>query len=145
MSFSDFFTDNGQRIARQHYLNLIEVFKINGKVSKEELALLQKEGRKFGLTDPEIDKLINQPSDHPYHAPYSLEDKFEQLYNVVEMVLADENVSDNEIRLLRKFAVEVGFDDRAIEILKDVLIEGIRQQKSEETLFKEFKSKLFKG
>jgi uncharacterized protein YihD (DUF1040 family) len=61
------------------------------------------------------------------------------------MVLADENVSDNEIRLLRKFAVEVGFDDRAIEILKDVLIEGIRQQKSEETLFKEFKSKLFKG
>jgi uncharacterized protein YihD (DUF1040 family) len=145
MSFSDFITEHGNRVARQHYLNLIEVFKVNGKISPEEFALLHKEGRKFGLSEPEIDGLINQKSHHPYHAPYSLDDKFEQLYNVTEMMLADESVSDRELKLLRKFAVEVGFDDRAIEILKDVLIQGIKNHESEEKLLEKFKIEFFKG
>ena len=144
MNFSDFVTDSGKTIAKQHYLNLIEVFKIDGKVNPAELALLQKEGRKFGLTEPEIDRLISQTSYSSYHAPYSLDEKFEQLYNVAEMVLADDTVTDNELRLLRKFATEVGFDDRAIDILRDVLIGGIRNHESEEVLFERFKSELFK-
>lgn len=144
MSFSDFVTDHGNRIAKQHYLNLIEVFKVDGVISPEEFALLHKEGRKFGLTDEEIDKLITRKSDHPFHAPYSLEEKFEQLYNITEMMLADESVTEAEGKLLRKFAVEVGFDDRAIEILRDVLINGIRNHESEEVLFTRFKKELFK-
>jgi len=144
MSFNDFTTDHGRTIAKQHYLNLIEVFRMNGKTSQAEYDLLKKEGAKFGLTDPEIERLIHQPSQQAYHAPYSLEDKFEQLYNVAEMVLADENVTDDEIRLLRRFAIEVGFDDRAIDILRDVLIGGIRNKENEEVLLKKFKKELFK-
>ena len=144
MSFSDFVTGHGNRIAKQHYLNLIDVFKVDGKISSEEFALLHKEGRKFGLTCGEIDKLINQKSYHPYHAPYSLEEKFEQLYNVTEMILADDSVSEGEYKLLRRFAVEVGFDDRAIEILKDVLINGVRNHESEEVLLARFRKELFK-
>ncbi len=60
------------------------------------------------------------------------------------MVLADENVTDDEIRLLRRFAIEVGFDDRAIDILRDVLIGGIRNSESEEVLLKKFRKELFK-
>jgi uncharacterized tellurite resistance protein B-like protein len=144
MSFSDFTTDHGRTIGRQHYLNLIEVFRINGKTSPAEYELLKKEGVKFGLTDEEIERLIHQTSHEPYHAPYSLEDKFEQLYNVAEMVLADDDVTDDEIRLLRRFAIEVGFDDRAIDILRDVLIGGIRNKENEEVLLKKFKKELFK-
>ena len=144
MSLSDFTTDHGRTIAKQHYLNLIEVFRMNGKTSQAEYDLLKKEGVKFGLTDPEIERLIHQSHHEPYHAPYSLEDKFEQLYNVAEMVLADENVTDDEIRLLRRFAIEVGFDDRAIDILRDVLIGGIRNNESEEVLLKKFRKELFK-
>jgi len=44
MSFSDFTTDHGRTIGRQHYLNLIEVFRINGKTSPAEYELLKKEG-----------------------------------------------------------------------------------------------------
>jgi uncharacterized tellurite resistance protein B-like protein len=144
MSFTDFITDYGNRVAKQHYLNLIDVFKVDGIISPEEYSLLHKEGRKFGLTDPEIDRLISQKSNEPYHAPYSLEEKFEQLYNVTEMILADDSVSEGEYKLLRKFAVEVGFDDNAIEILKDVLINGVRNHESEEVLFDRFRRELFR-
>ena len=47
---------------------------------------------KFGLTEPEIDNLINPEKDHLYHPPYSLEDKFDYIYNMAEKsFLADHN------------------------------------------------------
>jgi len=39
---------------------------------------------KFGLTEPEIDNFINPEKDHLYHPPYSLEDKFDYIYNMAE-------------------------------------------------------------
>jgi uncharacterized tellurite resistance protein B-like protein len=107
------------------------------------MAILHKEGTRFGLTDSEIDKLIEQEKDHHYHPPYSLDEKFEDLYYISEMILADGEVSDTEAKLLRRFAVEVGFDDRAIEILKDVMINGIRNKESEEDILKKFRKQLF--
>lgn len=108
------------------------------------MAILHKEGRRFGLIDSEIDQLIEKEKDHHYHPPYSLDDKFEDLYYISEMILADDDVSEAEAKLLRRFAVEVGFDDRAIEILKDVLIGGIRRKEPEDEILKKFKAELFK-
>ena len=143
MSFSDFITNHGVKVPKVHYLHLIQVARADGKIDKQELAILHKEGRRFGLTDAEIDHLIEKEKDHHYHPPYSLDDKFEDLFYISEMILADDEVSEDEARLLRRFAVEVGFDDRAIEILKDVMINGIRNKESEEEILKKFKKQLF--
>jgi uncharacterized tellurite resistance protein B-like protein len=144
MSFSDFVTNHGIKVPKVHYLHLIQVARADGKIDRQELAILHKEGRRFGLTDAEIDQLIEKEKDHHYDPPYSLDDKFEDLFYISEMILADDNVSDDEAKLLRKFAVEVGFDDRAIEILKEVLIGGIRRKESEEEILAKFKKELFK-
>lgn len=144
MSFSDFVTNHGIKVPKVHYLHLIQVARADGKIDRKELAILHKEGRRFGLTDAEIDQLIEKEKDHHYHPPYSLDEKFEDLFYITEMILADDNVSDDEAKLLRKFAVEVGFDDRAIEILKEVLIGGIRRKESEEEILAKFKKELFK-
>jgi len=144
MSFSDFITNHGIKVPKVHYLHLIQVARADGKIDSQEMAILHKEGRRFGLKDAEIDQLIEKEKDHHYHPPYSLDDKFEDLFYITEMILADDNVSDDEAKLLRRFAVEVGFDDRAIEILKEVLIGGIRRKESEEEILKKFKAELFK-
>ena len=144
MSFSDFVTGHGSRISKQHYLNLIDVFKVDGKINPDEFVLLHKEGRKFGLTDGEIDKLINEKSYHPFHAPYSLEEKFEQLYNVATMILADEIVTEEEKKALKRIALEAGFNEEVIERLRPILIDGIQNNESEESILAKFKSELFK-
>jgi hypothetical protein len=82
MSFSDFETDYGKKINKSHYITLIQVCRIDGKIGPEELKMLHNEGRKFGLTDPEIDQLIEGEKYQEYHTPYSLDEKFAQLYNV---------------------------------------------------------------
>jgi len=144
MNFSDFITNHGKRVNKEHYIHLIQVSRSDGKIDPEELEILHKEGKRFGLTDPEIDKLIEEESHHHYHAPYSLHDKFEHLYNTAEMILADGVISEGEKKIIRRFAIEAGFSDKAIDKLLEILFEGVKKDESEEDLLDKFKSIMFK-
>jgi uncharacterized tellurite resistance protein B-like protein len=139
MNFTNFITHHGKRINREHYLHLVQVAKIDGKIEDSELELLHKEGRKFGLTDPEIDQMIESESANNYHPPYSLQDKFEQLYNVAEMILADDIITDSEKKMIKRFAIAAGFTNEQMTILIHHLFEGIRRGDDEETLFRAYK------
>jgi uncharacterized tellurite resistance protein B-like protein len=144
MSFSDFITDQGKKINKSYYITLIQVCRIDGKIDPAEMEMLHREGHKFGLTDPEIDKLIASESYNEYHTPYSLDEKFEQLYNVAVMILADNIVTEEEKKALRRIATEGGFNETAIESLRVILLEGIKNNESEEVLLARFKKELFK-
>jgi uncharacterized tellurite resistance protein B-like protein len=139
MSFTDYITNHGRRVNKQAFVHLIQVSKIDGELKKEEFDLLYKEGKKFGLTDPEIDHLIISESNSHYDVPYSLEEKFEHLYNMGEMILADNVVDEKERRIIKKFAIEAGFSDSKLAGLAEILIEGIRMNTEEEILFSKFK------
>ena len=144
MNFSDFITDNGKRVNKDHYIHLIQVSRADGHIDQAELEMLHKEGRKFGLTDPEIDKLIELEGSQHYNAPYSLDEKFEHLYNVAQMILADDVITEGEMKALRRFAIEAGFDDDAVDRLIEVLFTGIRENTDEEKILGSFKKALFR-
>lgn len=139
MNFSDFITDHGKKINKAYFIHLIQVSKIDGKISPTEMELLHKEGKKFGLTDPEIDHLVKSEKDHHYHPPYSLQEKFEHLYNVAVMILADDVVTESEMKIIRRFAIEAGFRDNVIDDLIELLLKGITKGEDEEKLFDEFR------
>jgi uncharacterized tellurite resistance protein B-like protein len=143
MNFTDFITDNGKRVNKEHFIHLIQVSEIDGKVSQSEMELLHKLGRKFGLTDPEIDTLIKSEFKNHYDPPYSLNHKFNQLYNIAEMILSDKEVAESEIRAVKRYAFAAGFKDKHINGLIDMLFEGIRNNKDEDSLLSDFKTLIF--
>ena len=142
MNFSDFITNHGKRVNKEAFIHLVRVSKTDGKINKEELDLLHKEGKKFGLTDPEIDKLIHSEKGHDYIPPYSLEEKFDHLFNIAEMILADEVVKEKEMKMIRRFAIEAGFENSKIDSIISLLLEGIKNNTSEEELFKKFRKSI---
>ena len=145
MNFADFIANNGKRVCKEYYIHLVQVSRADGKIGPEELEFLHKEGRKFGLTDPEIDNLIENEKDHQYTPPYSLDGKFNHLYNIAEMILADDVVTEEERKMIRRFAIEAGFDDSMVQTIVNHLLKGIEDGKNEETLLREFrKDHLFK-
>jgi hypothetical protein len=139
MNFTDFVTHHGKKVNKDYFITLIQVSKTDGSIAPVEMEMLHKEGKKFGLTDPEIDKLIQSESQQDYQAPYSLHEKFEHLYNVAVMILADEEVTDNEKKMLRRFSIEAGFSDSVIDKIIDLLLEGISKDETEEDLFERFR------
>jgi uncharacterized tellurite resistance protein B-like protein len=143
MNFSDFITNHGKRVKKEAFIHLVNVSRVDGKITSEELGLLHGEGKKFGLTDPEIDRLIESEREHHYHPPYALEDKFDHLYNIAELILSDNEISQKERKLIRRFAIEAGFSDEKIDELIEIIINGIRQETDEDELFRKFKTHLF--
>jgi hypothetical protein len=143
MNFTDFITNSGKRVRKEHYIQLVNVAKVDGKIAESELELLHKEGRKFGLTDPEIDKLIKTGDPHNYNPPYSLREKFDELCEIAEMILADDKITENEKKLMKKYAIAAGFTDHAIDKIIPFLLEGIKNGVDEDKLFHIFRKKHF--
>lgn len=139
MNFSDFITNHGKRVNKDAFIHLVQISRVDGKIMKEEFDLLHMEGKKFGLTDPEIDQLIDSEKGHNYNPPYSLEEKFDHLYNIAEMILADSVISDCEVRMIKRFAIEAGFNDSKIDSILEILFEGVKNDLSEEKLYKQFR------
>jgi uncharacterized tellurite resistance protein B-like protein len=142
MNFTDFITNHGKRVNKEAFIHLVQISKTDGRINKDELELLHKEGKKFGLTDPEIDHLIHTERDHHYHLPYSLQEKFDHLYKIAEMILADDKVKEEEIKMIKRFAIEAGFEYSKIDAVVKIIMDGVREDISEEALFNKFKKKL---
>lgn len=143
MNLSDSITIHGRRVNKEAFIHLLQVACTDRKMTDEEYKVLHKEGRRFGFTDPEIDELMKIERNHEYIPPYSLEEKFGHLYQVAQMVLADDVINECERKMLRKFAIEAGFSYDKIDDLINLLIEGVKNNEDEEQLFVKFKKKLF--
>jgi uncharacterized tellurite resistance protein B-like protein len=141
MSFADFITNQGKKVKKEHYIHLVQVAEIDGKIDKSEMDFLHREGRKFGLTEPEIDAIVDKERDFHYIPPYSLDEKFGELYSIALVILADGVITESEKRMMRRYAIAAGFSDNTIEKLMELLFKGIQSGLDEEDLLKEFRKK----
>lgn len=139
MAYSDFITNRGKRICIDYYIHLVQASRIDGKISKEELEMLHRKGKYFGLPDPEIDRIINMEKDHHYIPRYSLNGKFDDLYGITQIIFADGHISESEKRLLKKMCIESGFEDSKLDGIIEILVNGVKEDIDEEVLFDKFR------
>ncbi len=141
MSIVNYFDHHDRKAGKEHFLHLIQVAKADGVIDKAELEMLHKMGKRLGLTDPEIDELINKKDSKAFIPPYSLEERFHQLYDVVAMALADGVLFTNEVKMFKRMAIALNFSDEDVTKLLNLLVNGIKMDKGEEELLKIYKQK----
>lgn len=125
----------------EYFVHLVRVAKADDVISGNELELLHRIGKKLGFTAPEIEYLIETTGKSDYIPPYELSERFEQVYEIVKMTLADGIIEDNEVRLASGFAAKSGFKENEIPNLLVLLISGIKEGKDDEDLFEIYKKK----
>lgn len=139
MSILNFFEHSHKKDNVEYFVHLIHIAKADGIISSNESHLLYRIGKKLGFSDPEIEKLIQTSGKSDYIPPYELYKKFEKVYEIVNMTMADGIIDDREMTLAWSFAIKSGFKESEITALIHLLIEGIKHGKDEEDLFEEFK------
>ena len=139
MDILDHFDHPSKKQDKEHFMNLIQVALADGVLDKSESDMLHRFGRRMGFTDPEIDNLIEASSKTAYIPPYELSKRFEQVYDIVKMILADDVIDKNEMRLANGYATKSGFTEMEIPGLLSLLITGIKEGKDEDDLFEQFK------
>jgi hypothetical protein len=135
MSHLENFDHPQKKQNKEYFVHLVRIAKADDVVTHNESGLLVRIGKNLGFTDPEIDNLIKMTGKFDYDPPYELSKRFDQVYEIVKMTLADGVIDNSEMRLASGFAVKSGFSESEIPKLLVLLISGIKMGKDEETLF----------
>jgi hypothetical protein len=139
MNLLENFENPQKKQNKNYFVHLVRIAKADNVVTNNELELLVRIGKNLGFTDPEIDKLIETTGKFDYEPPYELSKRFNQVYEIVKMTLADEVIDKSEMRLASGFATISGFTDNEIPKLLVLLISGIKQGLEEDYLFEVYK------
>lgn len=142
MSILEHFDHPDKKQDKEHFKHLIEVAMADGNIDDIEMKMLHRLGKNMGFTDPEIDNLMESTKKSAYNPPYELAKRFEQLYGIVKMVLADEKIDNTEMRMASGLALKSGFAEGEIPALLNLLISGIREGEEEDELFKQYKKRI---
>ncbi|MCX6327434.1 MAG: hypothetical protein NT144_12425 [Bacteroidia bacterium] len=139
MSILNYFDHPIKKQNIDYFVHLVRIAKADDVISNHELELLHRIGKKLGFADPEINNLIESTGKSDFIPPYELSKRFDQVYEIVKMTLADGLVDNNEMHLARGFAIKSGFNENEIPNLLVLLIRGIKEGKDEEDLFELYK------
>jgi len=143
MSLIHYFDHHEKKIDKQHFLHLVQIAASDGMIDPSEMELLQRIGRRFGFTEPEVECMLASKETVIYTPPYELEKRFHQLYDLSMMMLADGTITDSELAHIRKLAISGGFKFEELDQLINLLVKGIKEGLDEEDLFTAYRKKRF--
>jgi len=142
MSLLEHFDHPDRKQDKEHFRHLVQIALADGIIEESEHKMLYRLGKNKGFTDPEIEELMKSTMKSAYNPPYELSKRFEQLYSIVKIIVADGKIEDSEMRLARGLALKSGFAEGEISALLSLLIEGIKEGVDDDDLFKQYKKKI---
>ncbi|WP_018342984.1 TerB family tellurite resistance protein [Cytophaga aurantiaca] len=119
---------------KSHIMNLVQLAKADGKISKSESGLLIKIGERNGVSAEEVFEMVDSSDDFFYKKPTNDEQRFDQLYDLVEMMRIDGEVSPKELTYTTEIAEKMGVRKAVAWILVQSLVDGMALDLSKEEL-----------
>jgi len=120
MSFADLYQTGERKQDMGHFRNLVLLAQVDGIIDDSELLLLNKIGQSIGLTYTQIGNILDNPKDYNVMPPVSKDERYENMIDLIRMVIADSMIDEKEAVMLERFAVQIGYKD-----IDDVDVESI--------------------
>ncbi len=96
---------------------LIALANIDGDFDGEEKTQIYMLGKANGLAKEEVDNLIDNPVPLPAVSTMTSDEKFDYLYNIVQLMKIDSQVYLSEIKYCEDLAEKLGFKRKVISTL----------------------------
>jgi len=111
MNFSEILNlfRQGKTGAKSHMKNLIEMAAVDGSFDAVEYDLLKVIAKRNGISDSQLKAINADPGDIKFEIPEDLSEKFRQLYDLVHMMLVDNEIHPEETKLCNLFAIKFGY------------------------------------
>ncbi|MEO9482899.1 MAG: TerB family tellurite resistance protein [Ekhidna sp.] len=96
---------------------LVQLANIDGDFAGEERDLIYMIGKANGVSESEIDSMVDNPEPLPPLSTMTEEDKFEYLFHLVQLMKIDSQVYLSEIKFCEELAEKIGFKRNVISQL----------------------------
>ncbi len=119
---------------RQHITLLATLIKLSyadGRLDEREWEIIQSVALKYGLNDPEGLKFLRK-NYHKYSldTPFSLDERIDQLYQLTRLVFADQKADENELKILHRAVISLGFPVDKADLIYQTALDLVRSGKS---------------
>ena len=115
-----------KKIIKSHIRHLVRLAKSDGILHSDELRFIKRVGKKNGLSEKEVDAIIQNPTSVDIVLPKTNDDKFHQIFDLVNLMLKDGEVNDAEIEFCMELANRLGFRKVIVGVLVSKIERGIR-------------------
>ncbi|MFV8225523.1 TerB family tellurite resistance protein [Christiangramia aquimixticola] len=115
MSFSDLFGSGEHLRNLSHFASIVNLAAVDGDINEQEEELLKRFARKLDINEEEYAKIIDNPLAFPLSGYNSIERRLERLHDLFKIIFADHEIDDEEMELIKKYAIGLGFSSQASE------------------------------
>ena len=131
------FESKEKKIIKSHVRHLVRLAKSDGIFHSDELRFIKKVGKKNGLTEKGIDGIIQNPTSVDIVLPKDNDDKFFQIFDLVNLMLKDGEVNDAEMEFCMELANRLGFRKVIVGVLVAKIERGIKEGLTRKQIRKE--------
>ncbi len=125
MSILDFFLSPTKKKGKSHLKNLMIMAMADGVLDDNEYQFLKNIASKYEISHNEVDKLkllIQKKNNFDIDSNIH---RFDQIFDLVKMMMADNHIDARELKMCKVFAVKTGFSSTIVDELVDTIIQNI--------------------
>ncbi|MEH6682334.1 MAG: TerB family tellurite resistance protein [Sediminicola sp.] len=113
MSFVDLYGNSEHRKNVAHFAAITSLASVDGALNAEETELLNRFAQKLDITEEEYKQVMETPNRYPIDPPINSEKRLERLYDLFRIVFVDHMIDEDELGLIKKYALGLGFTNEA--------------------------------
>ena len=134
-----FFDNEKIESDESHVRNLILMAKADNSIDKSELEVIFTVGKQRGFSKEEVIECIQDNKRTGLIKPEAVIEKFEQLHDLVLVMLADGVIEDDEMDFIVNFANKLGFRKVTSAFIVTYILEGREHDLSQRQIYNRIK------
>ena len=117
MSISDLYSSGFRERNCDHFASIVRVALSDGIINPKEKAFLDRLAKNLDISEEEYEKILENPTVYPINPPVFYEARLERLYDIGKMVYSDHIADDEEMNLMIRLAIGLGFTPGNVEFI----------------------------
>ncbi|NND14972.1 MAG: TerB family tellurite resistance protein [Eudoraea sp.] len=112
MPILDIYNHSEHRKNLAHFASLATLAAVDGEVNPSEKRILDRFAYKMEISEAEYKEVMKKENKYPLVPSNSFEERLERIHDLFRIIFADHNIDDDEMVLLKKYAIGLGFPDK---------------------------------
>ena len=122
MPILDLYYHSEQKKNLAHFASMASLAAVDGEINPKEKAVIDRFAKKLNISEEEYKEVMKKSNKYPIEPQNDVEKRLERLYDLCKIIFADHNVDDEEMVLLKKYAIGIGFPVERVDKLIEVTV-----------------------
>ncbi len=123
MPIKDLYDHSEKRNNLAHFAAIATLAAVDGEINPKEQKVIDKFAVKLDITGEEIKEVMKKENKFPIETPYTSEKRLERLYDLFRIIFADHKIDQDEMRLIKRYAIALGYSpEKAEEVIRKSII-----------------------